>query len=314
MASRTTGYAFPSTYSMHNTKPRYSSSDRLTRVESNGLGPGSIPSLPKYPDLNTSPLQNWPTLDSVSMSSAKDLTPSNSDSNWSYSNPRYSNISTQDSRSQQIPICPILTGLTSDCAPQICGPDPPCSNFALPELEDCTEVPCLTPPMPREPSVRLYRPEHVEIMAPTSTMEDPVNQMESTKTNTLNDEPDSKTRAARRSKQAHSLVERKYRENINSKIAQLNRELQRAHAASEGGGAKSNHDKNTSQELSNQARKGGVLADAISYINQTEVEMRHMADEIKFLKKRVADLEKLVKCEDCSILKQLASLKFHTAT
>jgi len=298
---------------MHNTKPRYSSSDRLTQAESHGLGAGSIPSLSKYPDLNTSPLQSWPTLDSVSMSSAEDLTASNTDSNWSYSNSRYSSGSTQGGRNQQIPICPILTGLASDCAPQICGPDPPCTKFTLPELEDCASVPCLTPPTPREPSARPYQPEHVEIMAPTASMDDPVNHMESTKTNKMNDEPDSKTKAARRSKQAHSLVERKYRENLNSKIAQLHRELQRAHAASEGG-AKSYHDKNSSQELSNQVRKSDVLTDAISYINQAEVEMRHMADEIKYLKTRVAGLEKLVKCEDCSILKQLASLTFPTGT
>jgi len=47
----------------------------------------------------------------------------------------------------------------------------------------------------------------------------------------------------------------------------------------------------------------------MNYVNQTEVEMRHMENEIQRLGERVRVLEKLVRCEDCSLLKQMVNMQ-----
>ena len=60
---------------------------------------------------------------------------------------------------------------------------------------------------------------------------------------------------------------------------------------------------------SSKVRKSDVLTEAMNYVNQTEVEMRHMENEIHRLGERVRVLEKLVRCDDCSVLKQMVSLQ-----
>lgn len=118
----------------------------------------------------------------------------------------------------------------------------------------------------------------------------------------------SKADAKQRAKQAHSLVERKYRENLNAKIAQLHTTLQSSHY-----GPKANEDGDSDAPSAavpaNKVRKSDVLTEAMNYVNQTEVEMRHMENEIQRLGERVRVLEKLVRCEDCSLLKQMVNLQ-----
>merc|ERR1711939_36997 len=117
----------------------------------------------------------------------------------------------------------------------------------------------------------------------------------------------SKADAKQRAKQAHSLVERKYRENLNAKIAQLHNTLQSSHY-----GPRANEDDESdapSVVPANKVRKSDVLTEAMNYVNQTEVEMRHMENEIQRLSDRVRVLEKLVRCEDCSLLKQMVNLQ-----
>jgi hypothetical protein len=46
--------------------------------------------------------------------------------------------------------------------------------------------------------------------------------------------------------------------------------------------------------------KGNIMLEAVAYVDETEVELRHMADEIELLTTRVRELEKIVKHEDCS--------------
>ncbi|KIW13414.1 hypothetical protein PV08_08602 [Exophiala spinifera] len=117
----------------------------------------------------------------------------------------------------------------------------------------------------------------------------------------------SKADAKQRAKQAHSLVERKYRENLNAKIAQLHNTLQSSHY-----GPRANEDGDSDAPAAvpaNKVRKSDVLTEAMNYVNQTEVEMRHMENEIQRLGERVRVLEKLVRCEDCSLLKQMVNLQ-----
>jgi hypothetical protein len=49
------------------------------------------------------------------------------------------------------------------------------------------------------------------------------------------------------------------------------------------------------------------MLEAVDYVYQTEVELRHMADEIERLNTRVKQLEKLVNCDDCLLMKQLVN-------
>ncbi|KAJ9607656.1 hypothetical protein H2200_007734 [Cladophialophora chaetospira] len=117
----------------------------------------------------------------------------------------------------------------------------------------------------------------------------------------------SKADAKQRAKQAHSLVERKYRENLNAKITQLHSTLQNSHY-----GPRIGEDGNEQRDdlpASSKVRKSDVLTEAMNYVNQTEVEMRHMENEIVRLAERVRVLEKLVRCEDCSLLKQMVNLQ-----
>lgn len=118
----------------------------------------------------------------------------------------------------------------------------------------------------------------------------------------------SKADAKQRAKQAHSLVEKKYRENLNAKIAQLHNTLQSSHYGPKTG-EEGDSDVPESVVPASKVRKSDVLTEAMNYVNQTEVEMRHMENEIQRLSERVRVLEKLVRCEDCSLLKQMVNMQ-----
>jgi len=64
-----------------------------------------------------------------------------------------------------------------------------------------------------------------------------------------------------------------------------------------------------SREHKGKVRKSDVMTDAMNYVHQSEVEIRHMADEINRLNGRIHALQKLVKCEDCTLLKQMVRLQ-----
>jgi len=126
------------------------------------------------------------------------------------------------------------------------------------------------------------------------------------------EEPDQQKTKTRAARQAHSIVERRYRENLNGKIVQLHRTLL---AAQHG----TLHNQEEDEDLPSLSelkavRKSDVLTDAMEYVNQSEVEMRHMDSELQQLRSRVAVLEKLVRCEDCSVLKELVNLRVRQQT
>jgi hypothetical protein len=54
-------------------------------------------------------------------------------------------------------------------------------------------------------------------------------------------------------------------------------------------------------------RKSDVMSDATNYVHQSEVEIRHMSDEISRLNGRVHALEKLDNREHCSLLKPMVN-------
>jgi hypothetical protein len=107
-----------------------------------------------------------------------------------------------------------------------------------------------------------------------------------------------------RAKKTHSLVDCKYRKNLNTKFAQLHRTLQAAKSVV-ASNDESFQDFHKGGELASKVPKSVILTEAMNYLHQTELEMRHMTDEIQRLNSRVQSLEKqvlekLVKCEDCS--------------
>ena len=102
-------------------------------------------------------------------------------------------------------------------------------------------------------------------------------------------------------KTSHSLVERKYRENLNAKLAQLHQALLNSDFA----GSTLERPVDGEYSTMRPARKNDVLTNTITYIQQAEIDKRHMNAEILHLRARVAALEKLIKCEDCDLLQQL---------
>lgn len=247
-------------------------------------------------------------------------------------------------------ICPLITGDVGTCQPSRCGPDAPCLNFVnLPPIEECTSVPCISPPnnehTPTSSSAvsranRLSMRRNAVSRSPSSastasldmsaTQAQPRAQRKTDKASAASNKPLSKSEAKQRAKAAHSLVEKKYRENLNTKLISLNTTLQNAHYGPKrfeqddsdlefdadvdrmpGTMANPSYSQTTAAAARAAAkfRKSDVLSDAMDYVNQTEVEMRHMENEIRRLNERVRTLGKLVRCEDCSLLKGIVGMQ-----
>ncbi|KAF3940211.1 hypothetical protein ABW19_dt0205263 [Dactylella cylindrospora] len=121
----------------------------------------------------------------------------------------------------------------------------------------------------------------------------------------------SKHEAQQVKKAAHSTVEKRYRANLNTKITHLHEELVKASEedsvslSSELRGSKSKG----ATAGPPKTRKADVLTDALNFVNRTQKEKKMMKEEIDFLKMRIMTLEKLVKCEDCLLLKQMDQMR-----
>ncbi|OQV10867.1 Helix-loop-helix DNA-binding domain-containing protein [Cladophialophora immunda] len=117
--------------------------------------------------------------------------------------------------------------------------------------------------------------------------------------------PRKKRNQSTSSRHAHSVTERRYRENLNGKMMQLHQVLE---------AAKINHPSRAAQingsslgpNLSGRVRKPDIMSRAINYIHQSEVEIRHLDDEIKRLQGQVCMFQKLFSCDGCSLLKDVA--------
>ncbi|OAL39161.1 hypothetical protein AYO20_01479 [Fonsecaea nubica] len=125
--------------------------------------------------------------------------------------------------------------------------------------------------------------------------------------------------ALKEAKAAHSVVERRYRDNLNGKMSQLYYVLREVNSpgphsrlSSTSGGSGTSEVTTTTTPLPafqppSRVRKSEILNSAIDYIHQSEVEMRHMADEIKHLQDKERTIRNLVKCEEWSVLRALLS-------
>jgi Helix-loop-helix DNA-binding domain len=112
---------------------------------------------------------------------------------------------------------------------------------------------------------------------------------------------------------AHSLVERRYREGLNVKLQQLETALLRVQQPPTDQEAQNNQQCDKDGPGSGLARrtKSDVLYDTVSYIHQSEVDLRHLADEVSRLKYRMQLLERLVKCEDCPLVKHMSRMRLN---
>ena len=222
-------------------------------------------------------------------------------------------------------ICPLIAGEIDSCQPACCGSDAPCMNFAnLPPIEECTALPCIslnTRPNAREGVVSpstARQPEHVvssprqskrkpSARATVSPGEDSSLRIPHAQTARISrnrqqpakDKAQSRVTAKQRAKAAHSLVEKKYRENLNTQLAMLHTTIKNAYYGPQRAGDVhpefefDAEDDPCSRSTNAKFRKSEVLSDAMNYVNQTEVEMRHMENEVQRLSERVRMLEEL---------------------
>ncbi|KIW37298.1 uncharacterized protein PV06_10638 [Exophiala oligosperma] len=111
--------------------------------------------------------------------------------------------------------------------------------------------------------------------------------------------------ASLRAKHNHTMIERRYRDNLNGKINQLHRILQ----ATEANSPLMLFDAEISDH-GRRVRKSDIMARAIQYVNRSELEGRHKRDEIQRLREKVQNLERLGKCGDCTLLQNMRRIDF----
>jgi hypothetical protein len=208
-------------------------------------------------------------------------------------------------------LCVSTNARANQYSPRRCGSVPTCPELTnLPEIEECNTSTCLSTGAgsytnrsqirrsPRrkvsgEPSPILKHKKEKEKKSPKHGQKSSLSEDES---------------AHIRAKQAHSVVERRYRDNLNGKIMQLHGTLIAAESTSRISGIPTYAMFNSSEHRG-KFRKSHVMTDAMNYVHQSEVEMRHMSDEITRLNDRLKTLGGLVKCEDCTLLKQMVRVQ-----
>jgi hypothetical protein len=229
--------------------------------------------------------------------------------NLSYRVPAGDRIGLASLPGESAKICPFIAGLTTQCTPQLCGPDAPCLNLpTLPEIEDCApasgdvqQTSDSRDLAEGSQSATASTPDTISLPSSVSQFKKSIRvpQQRSQRARSDNSE------AISVAKKAHSLVERRYRENLNGNIIQLHQELLKTRRISSIIRQNQDEDIEEPKQVASKIRKSDVMLEAIEYVHQTEVELRHMTNEIEFLNKRMRQLEKLIKCEDCVLMKQL---------
>ena len=199
-------------------------------------------------------------------------------------------------------LCPVATGATDQCVPHLCGQNPPCQAlWSLPDVEECSEVPCLTtrsdidpcqssvPPPPKK-----TRRESGDATPSTSSASALKSEYRRGSSDAIDEVKSILSRKANQ-KEAHSRVEKRYREHLNAKIFELY-------------GLLSTSAQEATQLPRDQVKKAEVLQTAIDYVNQSQLEMRHMTDEIKMLKAKIESFELLIRSDEHSLLKGVGNM------
>lgn len=259
-------------------------------------------------------------------------------------------------------ICPLFTGQVSRCDPSVCGPNAPCLQYVnqVPPIEECipdSERPILissddapidfttphtSPHQPHKvrrintsPSGNISMkqvnraPTPEDILKPQPKPRRSTTKLinNNTTTESIKEEaapPTKQTNKKTRARQAHSLVERKYRENLNAKIQELHQLLHKTHLSKSTTITNNQHQQDprrsssslhyqnddiptdvdpdtydpddvsgisNSNSSSLKVKKSDVLTEAMSYVHSSEAEMARMRDEIRRLNDRIAMME-----------------------
>ncbi|EXJ88278.1 hypothetical protein A1O1_05208 [Capronia coronata CBS 617.96] len=284
-------------------------------------GVNAIPSEPQgAPSPNFSQFLNFDTSDVGSYSvPSEDVSPDSiygnapNPMNCTQQLPNYPLKTEPDVNQNDFYPCGLPNSQGEECRSQRSGTtEPSCLQLtSLAEIEDCNAPSCLTTNSsslgeqnygPRQ--TRSYSAELARL--PPNLKEESERKPRSKRGHKGSSSEDES--AQLRAKQAHSVVERRYRDNLNGKIMQLHRALVAAESTPRLSGMP-NQDFFASRENRAKVRKSDVMTEAMNYVHQSEVEIRHMSDEITRLNDRVRALEKLVKCEDCTLLKQMVRLQ-----
>lgn len=112
----------------------------------------------------------------------------------------------------------------------------------------------------------------------------------------------------------HTIIERRYRDNLNTQIETLrltlpslkNAYLCSSSSSSGGGGATIDvEDAALPPRLPSKAM---IIATAATYIKELESERDVAEENVRNLQQQVVDLQKLIQCNDCSILQYLQAV------
>ncbi|KAK5451605.1 bHLH/Zip transcription factor [Exophiala xenobiotica] len=112
----------------------------------------------------------------------------------------------------------------------------------------------------------------------------------------------------RDAKHAHSVVERRYRDKLNGKIVELRSVLSEINSI---GPLVQVSDRATffdDREHARRDNKSDILTDAINYVHQSEIKIRHLSDQIVGLEKCAQSLERLLGSLDPSVLQSVMGL------
>ena len=213
-------------------------------------------------------------------------------------------------------LCPLVTGQTKECIPEYCGIDAPClaGVTQFPEIEESDLTPCVQRSYLVESPINIdgqqasANNKKMKVESCESSPRDRRENKRTASSRAPSSGPKSEEIGRSKGRQAHSLVERKYRENLNAKIEELHDALRKVRTGSMVNGTFSRPAQPFGS--ANRARKGDILGEALNYIYQSQVDMRHMAEEIGRLKGELATAEEPPnKCQDCNIRKQVKSLR-----
>ncbi|EXJ69641.1 uncharacterized protein A1O5_07677 [Cladophialophora psammophila CBS 110553] len=194
-----------------------------------------------------------------------------------------------------------------------------CDSSASSEVEDCVTATTMLSQRTLDPTLRRGRSREKcatnkprKVASKTAASLDPTRPHRVSKTRRANSR-DSEDLDRALAKQTHTEIERRYRNNLNAKMWQLQRTLEgtsRMSSSSSSSSDDSDSPQQSEQQQQQPPRKSDILSNALQYINESELEMRHMTDEIFRLKSRLAVLQQMVQCEEnCAPLKQIVGMK-----
>lgn len=113
----------------------------------------------------------------------------------------------------------------------------------------------------------------------------------------------------------HTIIERRYRDNLNTQIETLRLTLPSlknaylcSSSSSSAGGGGATIDVEDAALPPRLPSKAMIIATAATYIKELESERDVAEENVRNLQQQVVDLQKLIQCNDCSILQYLQAV------